>query len=85
MAKTENLLIQFRAFNKKHLKALLAENIYDIIFVKSRLKNKPEQIMSKSTEAKAVDIAVNEFILDSDIKDLYKVAGKVRKEILKSA
>ena len=41
--------------------------------------------MSKSTEAKAVDIAVNEFILDSDIKDLYKVAGKVRKEILKSA
>ena len=67
---------------KKHLKTLITENVSDIVFIKSKNRNKPEQITTRSTQSE-----VNKGICDStttnnDIKSMLKVAKNIRKEIL---
>ena len=66
---------------KRHLKALLKEDIADIEFVKAKRLNEPDKICSKSTLGVCIDIAERTKDDNSDLKMLMKSASIIQKEI----
>ena len=67
---------------KKHLKTLITENVSDVAFIKSKNRNKPEQIMTNSTQSKLISDICDSTTTNNDIKSMLKLARKVREEIL---
>ena len=64
---------------KKHLKELLKTNLKDLVFVQSKQRNQPENVMMDKTHVQAVSsFSPNE----SDMKSLWKISKQIRKEIL---
>ena len=64
---------------KKHLKELLKTNLKDLVFVQSKQRNQPENVMMDKTHVQAVSsFNPNE----SDMKSLWKISKQIRKEIL---
>ena len=69
---------------KKLLKDLIEDHIPSAVFVKSKYKNKPEQILSGDTQSEAVDLVAEDLTDESDVKAMWKVANKIRKQLLQN-
>ena len=67
---------------KKRLKGLISVNLPDLLFVKSSQKNKPEQLISPSTQASALNAHMDSIADASDICSLWKLAKKIGLEVL---
>ena len=67
---------------KKHLKTLITKNISDIVFIKSNNHNKPEQIMTSSTQSEDISDICDSSTTNNDIKSMLKLAKKIREEIV---
>ena len=67
---------------KKELKKLLSVNFPDLLFVKSTQKNKPEQLIYPSTQASVFNPHLDSIADESDIRSLWKLAKKIRLEVL---
>ena len=67
---------------KKHLKTLITKNVSDILFIKSKNHNKPEQIMTSSTQSEVISDICDSTATNNDIKSMLKLAKKIREEIL---
>ena len=67
---------------KKYLKTLITENVSDIVFIKSKNRNKPEQIMTSSTQSEVISDICDSTTTNNDIKSMLKLAKKIREEIL---
>ena len=60
--------------NKKYLKTLIQENVPRCIFVKNKQRNKPDQILSDSTQTEAVYNLNDEKASENDLKAMWSVA-----------
>ena len=57
---------------KKHLKTLITKNVSDIVFMKSKTHNKPEQIMTSSTPSAVISDIWDSTTTNNDIKSFAK-------------
>ena len=71
--------ISFLVTVKKHIKALVVENIS---LVKSTQKNKPEKLMSTLTQEQTVWLYQDTFVDENDMKSLPKLARNLHGDIL---
>ena len=67
---------------KKHLKTLITENVSDIVFIKSKNHNKPEPIMTSSTQSEVISDICDSITTNNDIKSMLKLAKKIHEDIL---
>ena len=67
---------------KKQLKELISVNLPDLLLVKSTQKNKPEQLISPSTQASALNAHMDSIADEIDLRSLLKFAKKIRVEVL---
>lgn len=67
---------------KKYIKELIQDNIPDIVFVKSTQKNKPDKLMTNLTQTEAINTYTETEADESDIKALWKLAKRIRSEVL---
>ena len=62
---------------KKHLKTLITENVSNIVFIKSKNRIKPEQIMTSSTQSEVISDICDSITTNNDIKSMLKLAKKI--------
>ena len=67
---------------KKHLQTLIIKNVSDTVFIKSKNRNKPEQIITSLTQSEVISDICDSTTTNNDIKSLLKIAKKIREEIL---
>ena len=67
---------------KKHLQTLIIKNVSDTVFIKSKNRNKPEQIITSLTQSEVISDICDSTTTNNDIKSLLKTAKKIREEIL---
>ena len=69
---------------KKHIRELVEKNIPNIVFVKSKSKNKPQRLVPTLTQVEAARF-YQETITDKNyIKSLWKLVRRLRAEVLQS-
>ena len=61
---------------KRNLKELIKENIPTAVFIKSKLANKPEQIISEATNSEAENYTTAE-----DLQAMWKIAKSIRSDL----
>ena len=61
---------------KRNLKELIKENIPTAVFIKSKLANKPEQIVSEATNSEAENYTTAE-----DLQAMWKIAKSIRSDL----
>ena len=62
---------------KKHLKTLITENVSNIVFIKSKNRIKPEQIMTSSIQSEVISDICDSITTNNDIKSMLKLAKKI--------
>ena len=67
---------------KRKPKDVIEDCVPNVVFVKSKLKNKPEQIITKDIQEEVVGTFTDDRLIEEDLQRMWKLTKKIRQGLL---
>ena len=67
---------------KRKLKEVIEDYVPNAVFVKSKHKNKPEQIITKDIQEEVVGTFTDDRLIEEDLQRMWKLTKKIRQGLL---
>ena len=67
---------------KRKPKEVIEDYVPNAVFVKSKHKNKPEQIITKDIQEEVVGTFIDDRLIEEDLQRMWKLTKKIRQSLL---